>query len=194
GTIPELPGAGRRTSVDRFAIRRAECRGCRARCESGGLALERPVGEESWGRCDPGHALALAGGTPGGLDRSSECAAEREGTGAAASERRERPTFRCGGVREADGERAGVGPHSSSGGPAAQAEKLAVSLFPSARWLGPLRTRPWWSRRSSRGLSLANDRERATHAGAGSEHETHTLNLFRVSRSWHRPRCRAGPK
>ena len=94
GAIQELPGAGRRTSVDRFARRRAECRGCRARCASGGLALERPVGEESWGRCDQGHALALAAGTPGGLDRSSECAAEREGTGAAASERREGPTFR----------------------------------------------------------------------------------------------------
>jgi len=26
--------------------------------------MERPVGEESWGRCDQGHPLALAGGTP----------------------------------------------------------------------------------------------------------------------------------
>ena len=30
--------------------------------------------------------------------------------------------------------------------------------------------------------------------GLGSEHETHALNLFRVWRSWHGPRCRAGPK
>ena len=41
-----------------------------------------------------GHLIALAGGTPRGLDRSCECAAEREVIRARAGEHREGPTFR----------------------------------------------------------------------------------------------------
>ena len=48
-----------------------------------GGALERPVGADAWSRCDQGHLIALAGGTLRGLDRSRECAAEREGIRAA---------------------------------------------------------------------------------------------------------------
>ncbi len=61
---------------------------------AGALALERPVGEDAWRRCDQDHLIALAGGTPSGLDRSRECAAEREGIRACAGEYREGPTFR----------------------------------------------------------------------------------------------------
>ena len=48
-------------------------------CAGRALALERPVGEDAWRGCDQGHRIALAGGTPRGLDPSRECAAEREG-------------------------------------------------------------------------------------------------------------------
>src|SRR5208337_90650 len=44
GTVPELPGAERRTSVDRLAVHRAECCGGRVGRAGGALALERPVG------------------------------------------------------------------------------------------------------------------------------------------------------
>ena len=98
GTVPELPGAERRTSVDRLAVQRAEYCGGRVGRAGGALALERPVGEDAWRRCDQGHLFALAGGTPRGLDRSSECAAEREGIRARAGEHREGPTFRRGRV------------------------------------------------------------------------------------------------
>ena len=54
----------------------------------GALALEWPVGEDAWGRCDQGHRIALASGTPRGLDRSRKCAAEREGIRARAGEHR----------------------------------------------------------------------------------------------------------
>ena len=94
GTVQELPGAERRTSVDRLAVHRAECCGGRVGRAGGALALERPVGEDAWRRCDQGHLIALAGGTPRGLDRSRECAAEREGIRARAGENREGPTFR----------------------------------------------------------------------------------------------------
>ena len=110
----------------------------------GALALERPVGEDAWRRCDQGHLIALAGGTPRGLDRSSACAAEREGTGAAASARREGQTFRSGGVSEADGERAELESHGSSGGPATQAEKLTVSLFRTTIAGGTSKQRGAW--------------------------------------------------
>src|SRR5271166_2273955 len=94
GTVQELPGAERRTSVDRLAVHRAECCGGRVGRAGGALALERPVGEDAWRRCDQGHLIALASGTPRGLDRSRECAAEREGIRARAGEHREGPTFR----------------------------------------------------------------------------------------------------
>src|SRR5208337_3076263 len=94
GTVPELPGAERRTSVDRLAVHRAECCGGRVGRAGGAVALERPVGEDAWRRCDQGHLIALASGTPRGLDRSRECAAEREGIRARAGEHREGPTFR----------------------------------------------------------------------------------------------------
>ena len=129
GTVQELPGAERRTSVDRLAVHRAECCGGWVGRAGGALALERPVGEDAWRRCDQGHLLALAGGTPRGLDRSRECAAEREGIRARAGEHREGPTVRRRRVGEADGERAEVGAHHSSGGPATQAEELAASPF-----------------------------------------------------------------
>ena len=86
GTVQELPGAERRTSVDRLAVHRAECCGGRVGRAGGALALERPVGEHAWRRCDQGHLIALAGGTPRGLDRSRECAAERNGIRARAGE------------------------------------------------------------------------------------------------------------
>src|SRR5205814_1115738 len=49
-------------------------------------------GAAAWGGGDPGDPLALAGGTPGGLERAGECAAEREGTRTAGGEHREEPT------------------------------------------------------------------------------------------------------
>ena len=64
-----------------FAVHRAECCGDRVGRAGGAPALKRPVGEDAWRRCDQGHRIALAGGTPRGLDRSRECAAEREGIG-----------------------------------------------------------------------------------------------------------------
>src|SRR5271157_296246 len=79
GTVQELPGAERRTSVDRLAVHRAECCGGRVGRAGGALALQRPVGEDAGRRCDQGHLSALASGTPRGLDRARECAAEREG-------------------------------------------------------------------------------------------------------------------
>src|SRR5208337_4982671 len=94
GTVQELPGAERRTSVDRLAVHRADSRGGRVDRAGGALALERPVSEDAWRRCDQGHLIALAGGTPRGLDRSRECAAEREGIRARAGEPRAGPTFR----------------------------------------------------------------------------------------------------
>jgi hypothetical protein len=57
------------------------------------LALERSVGEDAWRRCDQGHRIALAGGTPRGLDPSREYAAEREGIRARAGEHREGRPF-----------------------------------------------------------------------------------------------------
>jgi len=59
----------------------------------GALALERPVCEDAWRRCDQGHLIALASGTPRGLDRSRESAAEREGIRARAGEHREGRPF-----------------------------------------------------------------------------------------------------
>ena len=82
------------TTVDRLAVHRAECFGDRVGRAGGALALERPVGEDAWRRYDQGHLSALAGGTPRGLDRLRECAAEREGIRARAGEHREGPTFR----------------------------------------------------------------------------------------------------
>ena len=111
------------TTVDRLAVHRAECCGDRVGRAGGAVALERPVGEDAWRGCDQGHRIALAGGTPRGLDRSRECAAEREGIRARAGEHREGPTFRRRRVGKADGERAEVGAHHSSGGPATQAEE-----------------------------------------------------------------------
>ena len=56
---------------------------------------------------------------------------------------REGPTFRSGGVGDANGERAELRPHGSSGGPAAQAEKLAVSPFRSRpRFVPAIRKSP----------------------------------------------------
>src|SRR5271165_5843007 len=94
GTVQELSGAERRTSVDRLAVHRAECCGGWVGRAGEALALERPLGEDAWRRCDQGRLIALAGGTPRGLDRSRECAAEREGIRARAGEQREGPTFR----------------------------------------------------------------------------------------------------
>ena len=94
GTVQELPGAERRTSVGRLAVHRAECCGGRVGRVGGAVALERPVGEDAWRRCDQGHLITLAGGTPRGLDRSRECAAEREGIRARAGEHRGGPIFR----------------------------------------------------------------------------------------------------
>ena len=81
------------TTVDRLAVHRAECCGGRVGRAGGALALERPVGEDAWRGCDQGHLIALAGGTPRGLDRSRECAAEREGIRARAGEHREGRPF-----------------------------------------------------------------------------------------------------
>ena len=50
-----------------------KCSGRRARPAGRAVALERPVGEATWGRCDPGDPFTVAGETSDELDRSGEC-------------------------------------------------------------------------------------------------------------------------
>src|SRR5207244_3519463 len=81
GRIPELPGAERRSSVDRLAVHRAEPCGRRTGRAGRAVAWEWLGGADTGSGCDPGHPGALAGGPARGWDRSGECAAERPGTG-----------------------------------------------------------------------------------------------------------------